>query len=401
MTGSITARYGGNAMGAPDVDAHLYIPETTGTLNAVDGPKGVSDQYAHEDKLIVLSSGQANAEMCEDHAPALTCLHEAPVLAMSGTSLQSEEDRAGTLTTAEARGNRGVMVFDTTQITHPDNRSNPQPGDPSPSLSSGAHPPTIAFAQNQREEVREMNVAGTVDAERGTHQQTFVAFSCKDHGADVGETAPTVRSVAEGGSHANGGGQIAVAFKASHFTRGKDGAPGELAPPLSADADKGDQDTLIAAPAVAMVDLQAGAGLAQTQEDGASFTLAAKGEAHAVAFHTAGYGASVDAEKSATLQASDARLSNQVSGVIQAMQVRRLTPRECERLQGFRDDYTLITVRGKPAADGPRYRALGNSMAVPVMRWIGERIAFVDAVKTPDEATRTAKWPDLSLKVGT
>ncbi|BAO88961.1 DNA cytosine methyltransferase [Caballeronia cordobensis] len=59
--------------------------------------------------------------------------------------------------------------------------------------------------------------------------------------------------------------------------------------------------------------------------------------------------------------------------------VRRLTPRECERLQGFPDDYTLINVRGKPAADGPRYKALGNSMAVPVMRWIGKRIQLVDA----------------------
>ncbi|NBW14403.1 MAG: DNA (cytosine-5-)-methyltransferase [Caulobacteraceae bacterium] len=57
-----------------------------------------------------------------------------------------------------------------------------------------------------------------------------------------------------------------------------------------------------------------------------------------------------------------------------ATKVRRLTPRECERLQGFPDDYTLITHRGKPAADGPRYKALGNSMAVPVMRWIGKRI---------------------------
>lgn len=58
-------------------------------------------------------------------------------------------------------------------------------------------------------------------------------------------------------------------------------------------------------------------------------------------------------------------------------QVRRLTPRECERLQGFPDDYTLIPIRGKPASDcpdGPRYKALGNSMAVPCMRWIGERI---------------------------
>lgn len=63
--------------------------------------------------------------------------------------------------------------------------------------------------------------------------------------------------------------------------------------------------------------------------------------------------------------------------------VRRLTPRECERLQGFHDDHTLIPWRGKPAAacpDGPRYKALGNSMAVPVMRWIGERIAQVDAM---------------------
>ena len=67
-----------------------------------------------------------------------------------------------------------------------------------------------------------------------------------------------------------------------------------------------------------------------------------------------------------------------VHGVTQAMTVRRLTPRECERLQGFPDDYTLIPWRGKPAhqcPDGPRYKALGNSMAVNCMEWIGERIA--------------------------
>lgn len=57
--------------------------------------------------------------------------------------------------------------------------------------------------------------------------------------------------------------------------------------------------------------------------------------------------------------------------------VRRLTPTECERLQGFNDDYTLIPWRGKPAdecPDGPRYKAIGNSKAVPVVRWIGRRI---------------------------
>jgi DNA (cytosine-5)-methyltransferase 1 len=61
--------------------------------------------------------------------------------------------------------------------------------------------------------------------------------------------------------------------------------------------------------------------------------------------------------------------------------VRRLTPRECERLQGFPDDYTLVPYRKGMMADGPRYKALGNSMAVPVMRWIGERIAAVDALQ--------------------
>jgi DNA (cytosine-5)-methyltransferase 1 len=60
--------------------------------------------------------------------------------------------------------------------------------------------------------------------------------------------------------------------------------------------------------------------------------------------------------------------------------VRRLTPTECERLQGMPDGHTLVTYRGKPASDGPRYKAIGNSMAVPVMRWIGERIAMVDSL---------------------
>jgi DNA (cytosine-5)-methyltransferase 1 len=56
------------------------------------------------------------------------------------------------------------------------------------------------------------------------------------------------------------------------------------------------------------------------------------------------------------------------------MAVRRLLPVECERLQGFPDDWTNIPLRGKPAPDGPRYKAMGNSMAVPVMRWIGQRL---------------------------
>jgi DNA (cytosine-5)-methyltransferase 1 len=64
-----------------------------------------------------------------------------------------------------------------------------------------------------------------------------------------------------------------------------------------------------------------------------------------------------------------------------AMAVRRLTPTECERLQGFPDNWSRIPWKNKPedqCPDGPRYKACGNSMAVPVMRWIGEQIARVE-----------------------
>ncbi len=69
--------------------------------------------------------------------------------------------------------------------------------------------------------------------------------------------------------------------------------------------------------------------------------------------------------------------ATQADSLVIASAVRRLTPRECERLQGFPDDYTLIPWRGKPAEecpDGPRYKAIGNSKAVPVVRWIGRRL---------------------------
>lgn len=79
-------------------------------------------------------------------------------------------------------------------------------------------------------------------------------------------------------------------------------------------------------------------------------------------------------------------LDDRTPTVLDVYGPRIATPREWERSLGFPDDYTLIPVRGKPAADGPRYKALGNSMAVPVMRWIGERIAAVDAIAVEAQA---------------
>ena len=137
-----------------------------------------------------------------------------------------------------------------------------------------------------------------------SNDSNFIAFSVKDHGADAGDIAPTLRSGGHDKSHANGGVMPAVAF-----------------------------------------DWQSG------------------GDARGL-----------DPKDTAQLQRS------QVPATMQGMAVRRLTPRECERLQGFPDDYTLIPYRNKPAADGPRYKTLGNSMAVPVMAWIGRRLAFVHTI---------------------
>lgn len=89
---------------------------------------------------------------------------------------------------------------------------------------------------------------------------------------------------------------------------------------------------------------------------------------------TCGNGDTAGTLRSNTRNNSDPR-TEAAMHVMHGMAVRRLTPRECERLQGFPDDYTAIEYRKKPAADGPRYKALGNSMAVPVMAWIGQRIA--------------------------
>lgn len=87
------------------------------------------------------------------------------------------------------------------------------------------------------------------------------------------------------------------------------------------------------------------------------------------------------ADHALTLTKQSPTGGGQIQCAVTASSVRRLTPRECERLQGFPDDFTRIPYRGRPAEqcpDGPRYRGLGNSMAVNCMEWLGERIAIVD-----------------------
>ena len=131
-------------------------------------------------------------------------------------------------------------------------------------------------------------------------------------------------------------------------------------------------------------DASASTGLGVGHDGEAMYTLT-KGDHHAVAYEPAiGWSEELTAsvDLAGTLQRGGS--GGRHDGVMEPTStVRRLTPVECERLQGFPDNFTAIPWRKKGAEDcpdGPRYKALGNSMAVPVMRWIGERIQMVEEI---------------------
>lgn len=125
---------------------------------------------------------------------------------------------------------------------------------------------------------------------------------------------------------------------------------------------------------------------------GALSKEADRGDGHpCVAFTAKDYGGDAARDLAPTLRGGGHDQSHANGGVMPAValewEVRRLTPMECERLQGFIDEWTRIAYRSLPASecpDGPRYKALGNSMAVTVMRWIGRRIVW--AISTQQAA---------------
>ncbi len=115
------------------------------------------------------------------------------------------------------------------------------------------------------------------------------------------------------------------------------------------------------------------------QEGDPSPTLAKGARPPAMAFQESQTGCREYGE-AGTLRANGPGHDPVGTRIRQGLMVRRLTPRECERLQGLPDDWTLVPYRGKPAKDGPRYKSIGNSMARPVMAWIGRRIDLVNRI---------------------
>lgn len=117
------------------------------------------------------------------------------------------------------------------------------------------------------------------------------------------------------------------------------------------------------------------------REDGLAYTLDARAEVQALAVQQNQSGDIRHSDVAYTLGTTTSPSGRNTPMIQTELRVRRLTPLECERLQGFPDHYTRIAWRGKSAEncpDAPRYKALGNSMAVPVMRWIGKRILMAD-----------------------
>lgn len=145
-------------------------------------------------------------------------------------------------------------------------------------------------------------------------------------------------------------------------------------------------------PAVAIVNMQGSKSNACVTDDGSSYTINAMHghDVHAVTVAPIGCFKSGQGAKSRSIGYSETVSptlpsnagGNTAPSLVQTMQVRRLTPTECERLQGFPDGWTAIPWKKKPAdqcPDGPRYKALGNSMAVNCMEWLGERIQAVES----------------------
>lgn len=236
----------------------------------------------------------------------------------------------------------------------------------------------------------------------GGDMSTYIAFSAKDCGADAAESAPTLRAMGHAGSHANGGGQIAVAIPLQEVGKRTGVSTDDTSIGLGIGQEGDAMFTLQAAArhGVAIpLDLRnagrdaekldavnrQGCGIGAPGDPASTLSAAfVPGVASFKPGQSAGArGIGYEDELAPSLEAGGG--GNNRPAVMQQMAVRRLTPRECERLQGFPDDYTLIPLplKGKQtrqrwASDGARYKALGNSMAVPVMRWLGERIVMVE-----------------------
>ncbi len=324
------------------------------------GGGGLGTDFDLDGGLISMAHGQGGAEIGIDHGPTLTCNHEAPIVAHSlrAEGFDASEDGTGRGTpivpvamplTAGMAKSASRMPHEQGALVPVQNKAvearaeEPQGSQVSPfafdlrgreggAVPEGPHDTAnirAAAGGSSRSYVAEPiafdrlaggetglsigEVPGALHGGGKSGGRSAIAFSAKDYGADAqDDVTPTLRAMGHADSHANAGGQLAVAFQ--DRVRGDDGRGYDRPPAASLEV----------------------CGTLETVKR------------HNIALPWA---------------------------------VRRLTPVECERLQGMPNDHTMIPWRGRNGApDGPRYKALGNSMARNAMEWLGERIDMIEAM---------------------
>ncbi|MBT1162861.1 DNA cytosine methyltransferase [Bifidobacterium sp. SO1] len=300
----------------------VYQPDTYICQTAQTGSNGLG--IAQSDVMNTLDTGNSTAVASLDFNPSDARLKYA------------SDDLAQTLTARAGTGGNQVPLVQTEPV---------------------------AFVQNQRNELREMDVAGALQAQPGIKQQTFineVAAIIPDNA--IGRpNSGTNGPMAYPGDDAtptllSNGKTPAVACRSDGQSNASDDT--ELAPALTAHAKK-EQPYIYPRESA-------------TTSNGDTVMpplCATDGDKCFIDNQSIRSGRLVKETQATT----DDR--HQIKGLT----IRRLTPVECERLQAFPDDYTNIPYRGKPSSpDGPRYKALGNSMCVNVMRWIGRQILTIE-----------------------
>ena len=266
---------------------------------------------------------------------------------------QGDGDICGTLAAEPGMKQTTYIAFDPAQDTSPTNRSNPQPGDPCHTLHRNEPPMLIRMREG-----KECGGKGPLVSE----DQSLTLATANDQ----------VLAVRNGG-------------RDSDMREGRNGTTMQADIMFTLQAQ---QQHSVAYPIqecnVSRANLN-GTGTGIGEEGGPMFTLQAAqphGVCASISLRTRDGVVSAELGEPGianALRGSDGGRAGEGAGaVLNGMQVRRLTPVECERLQGFPDGYTNIPWRGKPESpDGSRYKALGNSWAVPVVRYIGERIKAV------------------------
>ena len=349
VAGALDTECGGNKLTHQTLlNGHALA---VGSLSAEDGKQGLTTVQAAKSGMLIaqinMQGSKSNAAVQTDGSSyTLNAMHghDVHAIALQDTTTREKGQNGkgwsdeGSSYTLDAAATQGVAVpiqevGKRTGASTNDPRAGigiGQAGDPMFTLQAGAQH-GVAFQQNTRDEVRLMGgdgkIAGALAAEAGMKQQNYLAVPA--------------RMVAFGEYVEDG---TASAMKARDY---KDAT-----------------------------DLVAVDAYNQTVSNTAQALSSSASDIH----HTGG--AIVPAvSKSIRTPSGGIDREDMHTVLPQGMAVRRLTPTECERLQGFPDGHTLVPWKKKPAdqcPDGPRYKALGNSMAVNCMEWIGQRIDFYD-----------------------